>query len=133
MSEDRPVMYRKPSWSMWPEIAGPEPAIPERFRVRLGVVVVAREHRRAADADLARLERRQLAALLVLDRDLHPGALDSRTFRPLTVGVSSASCRAGGRTVMFPVTSPSPKYWTSTLPSFRSACFWSSRYMGAPA
>ena len=77
MSEDRPVMYRKPSWSMWPKIAGPEPAIPERFRVRLGVVVVAREHRWAADANLARLKGRQLAAVIVLDRDLHPGALDA--------------------------------------------------------
>src|SRR5215208_3333041 len=33
------------------------------------------------------------------------------------------SCRSGGRTVMLPVTSPRPKYWTSTFPSFRSACF----------
>ena len=57
------------------EIAGAEPAVPERFRVGVGIVVVAGEDRRAADADLSRLEGRQLAAVLVLDRDLHAGTL----------------------------------------------------------
>ena len=38
-----------------------------------------------------------------------------------------------GSTVMQPVTSPRPKYCTSTLPSFSSASFWSARYIGAPA
>ncbi len=48
-------------------------------------------------------------------------------------GSSSAQCRCGGSTVMLPVTSPSPKYCTSTGPSVRSACTWSARYIGAPA
>ena len=57
------------------EIAGAEPAVAECFRVGVRVVVVAGEHGRTADADLARLTSGQLAAAVVLDRDLHPGAL----------------------------------------------------------
>ena len=36
---------------------------------------------------------------------------------------SSAECMSGGSTVMLPVTSPSPKYCTSTLPNFCNASF----------
>ena len=50
-----------------------------------------------------------------------------------TSGPSSAACSPAGSTVIAPVTSPSPKYCTSTGPSTFSARFWSSRYIGAPA
>jgi hypothetical protein len=46
---------------------------------------------------------------------------------------SSAECMWRGSTVMLPVTSPRPKYCTSTGPSLRSARRWSARYIGAPA
>ena len=116
-----------------PEIAGAEPAIPERFRVGVGIVVVPGEHRRAADADLPRLARAPARARH------RPGSrpasryAHSRRCRPSRPGRPPVSWSAGGNTVMLPVTSPSPKYCTSTFPSFFSACFWSSRYIGAPA
>src|SRR5258707_5394337 len=57
------------------EIAGAEPAVAERFRVRFGVVVIAGEHAGTDDADLAGFEGLEFAAVVALDRDLHAGAL----------------------------------------------------------
>ena len=59
------------------EIAGAEPAVAKRLGVGLGVIVVAGEHGGADDADLAGLERLQLAPVIALDRDLHARALDT--------------------------------------------------------
>src|SRR6185312_6411594 len=61
------------------EIAGAEPSITEGLRVRLGVVEIARENRRTADADFARLARWQLPTAIILDRDLHSGAREAAT------------------------------------------------------
>ena len=52
---------------------------------------------------------------------------------PTGIAASSVLCQSGGSTVMLPVTSPMPKYCTSTGPSFSSANRWSARYIGAPA
>src|SRR5260370_11300537 len=52
------------------EIAGAEPAVAKRLGVGLGVIVVAGEHGGTDDADLARLERVEFAAVIALDRDL---------------------------------------------------------------
>ena len=46
---------------------------------------------------------------------------------------SSSACMEGVSTVMQPVTSPRPKYCTSTGPSLCNARCWSAWYMGAPA
>ena len=59
------------------EIAGAEPAVAKRLGVGLGVIVVAGEHGRADDADLAGLERFQFAAVVALDRNLHARALEA--------------------------------------------------------
>jgi hypothetical protein len=59
------------------EIAGAEPAVAERLRIGLGVVVIAGEHGGTDHADLAGLERLQLAPVVALDRDLHARALET--------------------------------------------------------
>ena len=59
------------------EIAGAKPAVAKRLGVGFGVVVVAGEHGGADHADLAGLERLQLAPVIALDRDLHAGALEA--------------------------------------------------------
>src|SRR5690606_10135150 len=59
------------------EIAGAEPAVAERLGIGFGIVVVACKHRRADDADLARLAGGNLLACLVLYLDLHAGALQA--------------------------------------------------------
>src|SRR5439155_14726113 len=59
------------------EIAGTKPAVAKRLRVSFGVVVIAGEHGRTDHADLAGLERFQLAPVVALDRDLHAGALEA--------------------------------------------------------
>ena len=97
MSDDAPCDVEEALLIHVPEIAGAEPAVPERFRVGVGIVVVPGEDRRAADADLPRLEGRQLAPVIVLDRDLHPGTLItacadlSRRDRPPGDGAQAAT------------------------------------------
>src|SRR5262249_57641441 len=49
----------------------------KRLRIGVGIVVIAREHRGPDPADLAGLERFQLAPVVVLDRDLHAQPLEA--------------------------------------------------------
>src|SRR5436305_12940084 len=56
------------------EITGAKPAITKRLRIRLGVIVVAGEHREPADANLSYFTGPKFAAIIVLDRNLHCGA-----------------------------------------------------------
>ena len=53
MSDSRPVMYSKPRSSMLSEVAGVEPAAAKRLRRRIGVVVIAGEHRRARGTQIS--------------------------------------------------------------------------------
>ena len=77
------------------EVAGAKPAVAERFRIRFRVVEIAGEDGRPDDADLARLKRRKLAALVVLDLHLHPGALETAG---ADAGVGAVlQCVQGGR------------------------------------
>jgi hypothetical protein len=55
MSEARPGDVDETLCVHMAEIAGAEPAVAEGFRIGLGVVVIAGEHRRADHADLALL------------------------------------------------------------------------------
>ncbi len=70
----RPLRWRSPSVVEPALVAGAEPAVRERGRVRLGVGGVAREHVDAADRHLARcVPAGSSAPSLVEDRDLRPG------------------------------------------------------------
>src|SRR4029450_6333332 len=59
------------------EIAGAKPAVAKRFRIGLGVVVIAGKYGRPDHADLAGLEWFQPASAIALDRDLHARALEA--------------------------------------------------------
>lgn len=114
------------------EIAGAEPAVAEGFGIGVGVVVITGEDGGTDDADLAGFSRLHLFACVVLDLHLHacpvePAGADPR-FRTVFCAMEGR-----GSTVILPVTSPRPKYCTSTGPSFANARFWSARYIGAPA
>src|SRR5205085_600924 len=50
------------------EIAGTEPAVAKRLRVRIRVVVIAGEHGGTDDADLTGLERFEFTPVVALDR-----------------------------------------------------------------
>ena len=115
------------------EVAGVEPATGESLCIGLGIVEIAGEHGGAAHADLAGLAGRQRAAVGIEDGDLHAGARIAAASDRIRGIVVDGCAGAGGSTVMLPVTSPRPKYCTSTGPSLRSACTWSARYIGAPA
>src|SRR6202011_846728 len=77
------------------EIAGAEPAVAKRLRIGVGIVVIAGEHCRPDHADLAGLERLQLAASVVLDRDLHAQPLEPASADPRARAVLLLMQRAG--------------------------------------
>ena len=100
------------------EIAGAEPAIAERFRVGVRVVVVAGEHGRTADADLTRLTS---GAARGRSSSWIETCIPVRSYPHVptfTPGASSVSWSAGGSTVMLPVTSPKPKVLDEDLSEF---------------
>jgi hypothetical protein len=65
-------------------IARPEPPVDERHGVGLGIVLVAANHVRALDDDLAALAGRQMPALGVHDADADVRASSDRSWKPRT-------------------------------------------------
>ncbi len=79
------------------EVAGPEPAVAERLRIGLGIVVVAGEYAGTDHADLTGLVRFQLAAVVTLDRDLHAGTLEAAGADPRVRAVLESCSPAAAR------------------------------------
>ena len=91
----------------------------------LGVLVVARHHQRAAHDDLAALAGRQLASVLVHDRDRHQRGRPAGRRQPF---VGDPTRRAGsGRRAASSRSSSAPRSARTAAPSpGRSACSASS-------